>query len=98
MSDNSTIINSDKEMEKIINDEKKITMPFLSKYEKARVIGLRTQQLASGSKPLINTKGLNSNLEIAEEELKQKKIPFIIKRRLPNNKFEHWNINSLIQL
>ena len=98
MSDNSTIINNDKEMEKIINEEEKKTLPFLTKYEKARIIGLRTQQLASGSKPLINTKNLNSNLEIAEKELKLKKIPFIIKRRLPNNKFEHWKIESLIQL
>ena len=88
MSDNSTIINSDKEMEKVIIEEDKKTLPFLTKYEKARIIGLRTQQLASGSKPVIDTSNLNSNLEIAEKELKLKKIPFIIKRRLPNNKFD----------
>ena len=97
MTDSSQIL-SDKETKKFINEDEKKTLPFLSKYEKAKILGLRIQQLSSGAKPMIDTKGLKSNLEIAEKELKMKKIPFIIKRRLPNEKFEYWDIKSLIQI
>ncbi len=72
----------------------KITLPFLTKYEKTRIIGVRMQQLSMGEKPNIPTKGLHSIREIAEEELRQRKTPFIIRRPLPNNTFEYWKIEE----
>ncbi len=72
----------------------KITLPFLTKYEKTRIIGVRMQQLSMGDKPNIPTKGLHSIREIAEEELRQRKTPFIIRRPLPNNTFEYWKIEE----
>lgn len=80
-----------------INNQKikeKKTLPFLTKYEKARIIGLRTQQLSSGAIPMIDTDMYNSALEVAEEELKQRKIPFIIRRVLPNGEIEDWKIEE----
>lgn len=97
MTDNFNFI-SDKEVLDKIDNQKRISLPFLTKYEKARIIGLRTQQLLGGSQALVDTRGLKSFLEIAEKELKEKKIPFIIKRNLPNNKFEYWRINELINI
>ncbi len=72
----------------------KKTLPFLTKYEKTRIIGVRIEQLSRGAKPNISTKGLFSIREIAEEELKQRKTPFIIMRPLPNNTFEYWKIEE----
>ena len=72
----------------------KKTFPFLTKYEKTRIIGVRIEQLSRGAKPNINTKGLTSILQIAEEELRQRKTPFIITRPLPNGQFEYWKIEE----
>ena len=72
------------------------TLPFLTKYERTRVLGQRAKQIDSGAKSFIKSE--NSVLDgylIAQSELEQKKIPFIIKRPLPNGGFEYWNISDL---
>ena len=72
------------------------TMPFLTKYERAKILGLRAKQLDSGSKPFINiTEQMINSYTIASEELHQKKIPFIIRRPLPNGASEYWKIEDL---
>jgi len=79
----------------IIDDNHK-TYPVLTKYEKAKIIGIRLNQLNYGAIPFITVKHLNlDKVLIVEEELKQKKLPFIIKRPIPNGKFEYWNVNDL---
>ena len=80
----------------IIIDPLHTTLPFLTKYERARILGQRTKQLENGAKPLISIPEniIESNL-IAELEHKKKKIPFIIKRPLPNGGFEYWNLKDL---
>ena len=79
-------------------EEKKkhyITSNYLNKYEKTKVISERVQQLANNSKPLIsNPDNYNTIYDIAFEELKQKKIPFIIKRPI-NKTFEYWKLEDL---
>jgi len=67
----------------IANTNKK-RIPILNKYEKARICGVRLQQLAEGAKPCIDTKGLKSLEEIVYEEYRLRKIPFIIERTYPN--------------
>ncbi len=89
----TNIISYDEMIEKSKNKKKK-TVPFLNKFEKARLIGVRIQQLSSGSEPKISTGGLNSIVEIVEEELKQRKIPLIIKRNLPNGESEEWKLEE----
>lgn len=89
----TNIISYDEMVEKSKNKKKK-TVPFLNKFEKARLIGVRIQQLSSGSEPKISTAGLNSIIEIVEEELKQRKIPLIIKRNLPNGESEEWKLEE----
>lgn len=72
------------------------TLPILSKYEKTRIIGQRAKQLEVGAKPFIDVPdGINRGITIAEMELKAKKIPFIIRRPLPNNGFEYWKVEDL---
>lgn len=77
-----------------INNKPKKTIPFLTKFEKARIMGVRLQQLAYGAKPRVTIEGLNSIQEIVQQELIQRKIPFIIRRTLPNNNYEDWRMEE----
>jgi DNA-directed RNA polymerase subunit K/omega len=72
------------------------TLPFLTKYEKTRVIGQRAKQIDSGSKPFIKIPdNIIDGYVIAELELKAKVIPFIIRRPLPNGGSEYWKLQDL---
>jgi len=79
----------------IIDDNHK-TYPILSKYEKTRIIGLRVSQLNKGSKPFITLKNkILDNSLIAEKELQDKALPFIIMRPIPNSLSEYWKVSDL---
>lgn len=70
--------------------------PEMTKYELALIIGKRATQLAYGAVPLINVPARMVRVEeIAEEELRQKKTPFIIQRSLGNEKFEYWKVKDM---
>jgi DNA-directed RNA polymerase I, II, and III subunit RPABC2 len=72
------------------------TIPFLTKYEKTRIIGQRAKQINSCAKPFVNVpQHIIDGYIIAELELKQKKIPFIIKRPIPGGGSEYWNVKDL---
>lgn len=83
----------------IIIDENHKTYPFLTKYERTRILGQRTKQLNQGHPPYVSVPSdvLNGYL-IAELELKAKKIPVIIRRPLPNGKSEYWKLQDLEQV
>ena len=90
--DNNSYLNV---LENMKISEKK-TIPIMTKFEYARVIGTRATQLSSGASPLVDTSDCNDCIEIAEKELKNKQFPFIIRRRLPNNIYEDWQIKDLL--
>jgi DNA-directed RNA polymerase I, II, and III subunit RPABC2 len=77
-----------------IEKRKKKSIPIMTKFEKARIKGLRLQQLAKNAPPLVDTTGLNSHKEIVEKELIERKLPFIIKRTLPNGIPEYWKMEE----
>ena len=80
----------------IIIDQLHKTIPYLTKYEKTRILGQRSKQIETGSKPFINVpENIVDSYIIAELELKEKKIPFIIKRPIPNGGCEYWNLKDL---
>ena len=80
----------------IIIDDFHTTIPILTKYEKTRVIGQRASMIEHGAKPFISVPShVIDSVIIAEMELNEKKIPFIIKRPLPNNGFEYWRLSDL---
>ena len=80
----------------IIIDPLHKTIPFLTKYEKARVLGQRAKQIEVGAKPFISVpENVIDSYVIAELELQQKRIPFIIRRPVPGGGFEYWNIRDL---
>jgi DNA-directed RNA polymerase I, II, and III subunit RPABC2 len=80
----------------IITDGLHKTIPWLTKYERARVLGLRTKQLNNGADAFIEIPpGMINGDKIALEELNQKKVPFIIRRPIPNGGTEYWRLEDL---
>ncbi len=64
--------------------------PMLTRFEKARIMGARTLQLSLGAPVFIEIpKNATTSLEIAMEELKQRVIPIVIKRTLPNGDYQN---------
>jgi DNA-directed RNA polymerase I, II, and III subunit RPABC2 len=90
-------------MTTIVRDENNIiidnlhrTNPFLTKYERARILGQRAKQIETGATPFVKVpENMIDGYLIAELELQQGRIPFIIRRPLPNGGSEFWKINDL---
>jgi DNA-directed RNA polymerase subunit K/omega len=80
---------------KYVKGDQRITNPRLTRYEMVRIIGERTKQLTMGAKPLVKNFQDLSYEDIAVEELKLNMTPFKIKRPMPNNKIEIWEIKEL---
>ena len=73
------------------------TSRFLTKFEKAKILGERAIQISNGSKVMVEVeKGVWDPMIIAEKELREKKINYVVRRYLPDGTFEDWNLNELI--
>lgn len=73
------------------------SMPFLSVFEKTKILGMRTNQLAQGARPyVIVPEHITNVLDIAKMELEQRRLPFIIKRHMPNGTYEKFRISDMI--
>jgi len=71
----------------------------LTQYEKTRILGFRTNQLAQGALPYIPVPDhIRKPIEIAKMELEQRRLPFIIKRPMPDGSFEYWRLCDLMIL
>jgi len=78
----------------------RITLPYFTDYELVALVGIRAQQIADGARPLISLDGMITSdpdfvRQVAESEIHQKKLPFIIHRRLPNGVSEYWSASEL---
>jgi len=76
------------------------TMPYYSKYEYTVLLGTRAQQLAEGAKPMVSLEGMVTSdprffWNLAQREILEQKLPFIIHRRLPNGVSEYWSAMEL---
>lgn len=75
------------------------TLPILTRYEKAKIIGIRAKQINNGAQVFIDVPhNMIEGLTIAEKELEAKKVPFIIRRPLPNGGSEYWKVSDLEML
>ncbi|KAK6016786.1 RNA polymerase K / subunit [Ostertagia ostertagi] len=73
----------------------RVTTPFMTKYERARVLGTRALQIAMGAPVMVELEGETDPLEIARKELKHRRIPIIVRRYLPDGSFEDWSVDQL---
>ena len=79
-----------------IPDEERTTPAFMTKYEKARIIGTRALQISKNAPVLVDLgKDDIDPILIAEKELAEKKIPFVIRRYLPDGSYEDWKTCEL---
>ena len=79
-----------------IIDDLHRTLPYLTKYEKARVLGQRAKQINMGAKAFVKVPdNVIDGYLIAELELAQKRIPFIIRRPIFGGGCEYWNLKDL---
>ena len=75
------------------------TYPFLTNFERTKIIGLRANQLSKGAAAFVSVpKHITDVRDIARLELEQKRLPFIIKRPMPNGSFEYWRLSDLLIL
>jgi DNA-directed RNA polymerase subunit K/omega len=95
--------------ETLVKNEDRSSKPILSKYEYVRMLGIRAQQIANGAKPMIKfNKTFNSTEKadqeqelkgrsklIAKMEIEKRVSPLIIKRKMPDGKYELWKLNEL---
>ena len=74
-----------------IIDQLHRTIPIMTKYESTRILGQRAKQIENGAQPLVPmSDNIIDSYIIAQNELKEKKIPFIIRRPIPNGGSEYW--------
>ena len=74
----------------------RITTKYLTKYERARVLGTRALQISMNAPVMVDLDGETDPLKIAEKELRERKIPIIIRRYLPDGSHEDWAVDELI--
>ena len=80
----------------IIIDDLHRTIPYLTKYERARILGQRAKQINSGATAFVKVpENVIDGYLIAELELQEKRVPFIIRRPMPNGGSEYWSIKDL---
>ncbi|CAN8273054.1 unnamed protein product [Cochlearia groenlandica] len=72
------------------------TSKFMTKYERARILGTRALQISMNAPVMVELEGETDPLEIAMKELRQRKIPFTIRRYLPDGSYEEWAVDELI--
>ncbi|XP_062116162.1 DNA-directed RNA polymerases II, IV and V subunit 6A-like [Humulus lupulus] len=72
------------------------TSKFMTKYERARILGTRALQISMNAPVMVELEGETDPLEIAMKELRQRKIPFTIRRYLPDGSYEDWGVDELI--
>jgi len=72
------------------------TMPFITKFEKARLLGERAKQINAGAHPTVKVdEDMIDGYLIALKEYDEKKIPMILRRPLPNGGCEYWKLQDL---
>ena len=74
----------------------RVTTRYMTKYEKARVLGTRALQISMNAPVMVDVAGETDPLKIANKELRERKIPLIIRRYLPDGSYEDWPIRDLI--
>ena len=72
------------------------TLPFITRYEKAKILGERAKQINAGAPIFVEVEpSVIDGYLIALKEFEEKKIPFIVKRPLPNGGCEYWKFKDL---
>ena len=72
----------------------RITTRYMTKYEKARILGTRALQLSMNAPPMVEVRDETDPLKIAMLELKEGKVPIVVRRYLPDGSYEDWPVRA----
>jgi DNA-directed RNA polymerase subunit K/omega len=89
----SSVSNEPKETE-IVSPMERITSEYMTLYEYAMVIGNRATHISQGAPIFVDITGLTEARDIAIKEIREKKCPLSISRRI-GNKIEIWEVNEM---
>lgn len=78
----------------------RVTRGYFTKYEYTTLVATRAQQLAEGAKPLVELTGLKQSdplfvWTVAKREIEQQKLPFVVRRQLPDGTAEFWSAQEM---
>jgi DNA-directed RNA polymerase I, II, and III subunit RPABC2 len=78
--------------------QQRITTRFLTKYERARLLGTRALQLSLNAPPLVEVteRERGDPLLIAGKELRERRLPLMVRRFLPDGSYEDWSLDELV--
>lgn len=86
-------------MDSADKDPNHTSLPFLTVYERTKILGTRANQIADGARAFVKVPDhVIEPLEIAKLELEQRRLPFILKRPMPDGTFEYWRLSDLMIL
>ncbi|KAF4969719.1 hypothetical protein FSARC_3107 [Fusarium sarcochroum] len=83
--------------DKKIPESERTTTPYMTKYERARILGTRALQISMNAPVLVDLEGETDPLQIAIKEMREKKIPLIVRRYMPDGYYEDWTCEELLQ-
>lgn len=75
--------------------DKRTTLKYMTKYERARVLGTRALQISMNAPLMVDAGNETDPLRIAQKELSAGKIPIIVRRYLPDGSYEDWAVSEL---
>lgn len=79
-----------------LEGDDRVTRPIMTYYELVRLIGTRAQQFNLGATPLIDGLIGLPVQKMAYLEIMAHMSPVILRRPLPNNKYEDWKLEELL--
>lgn len=79
----------------VVDPSNRITSDYMTLYEQSKIIGTRAQHIANGAPIYTDIAGLDDPLEIAKKELRERKCPLSVVRRISKDKIEIWSANEL---
>eukprot|EP00747_Dinoflagellata_sp_TGD_P166404 gnl/TRDRNA2_/TRDRNA2_189136_c0_seq1.p1 gnl/TRDRNA2_/TRDRNA2_189136_c0~~gnl/TRDRNA2_/TRDRNA2_189136_c0_seq1.p1 ORF type:complete len:140 (+),score=31.83 gnl/TRDRNA2_/TRDRNA2_189136_c0_seq1:54-422(+) len=74
------------------------TSPYMTKYERARILGSRALQISMNAPIMVELNGETDPLLIAEKELNDRVVPMVVRRYLPDGTYEDWTVRELLDL
>lgn len=83
---------------KKVPDNERITSRFMTKYERARILGTRALQISKNAPLMIDPGDEYDPYRLAERELSERKVPFIVRRYLPDGSYEDWKASELLTM
>ena len=81
---------------KAVPKAQRTTTPYMTKYERARILGTRALQISMNAPVLVQLEGETDPLDIANKELREKRVPFTVRRFMPDGSWEDWGVDELI--